>query len=121
MANTVIRIGIIQRSLPRRRRDEQRDPGLDGSGLHRDADEPADDEDEQCDVDRPEQSAAVEDVDVARRWILDAVQAVDRRVERVDEDPLRIRVDLMVRVGDRFPVGVEVVLPGRDDPGRRQP
>ena len=90
MANTVIRIGIIQRSWPRRRRDEQGDAGLDRAGLHRDADEAADDEDEQGDVDGAEQLAAVEDVDVAGRRILDAVQAVDRRVERVDEDPLRI-------------------------------
>ena len=70
-------------------------------GLHGDADEAADDEDEQRDVDGAEQLAAVEDVDVAGRRILDAVQAVDRRVERVDEDPLRIRVDLLVRAGDR--------------------
>ena len=88
MANTVIRIGIINRSRPWSRRTIKRDAGLDGAGLHRDGDEAADDEDEQRDVDRTEQLAAVEHVDVARGRVLDAVQTVDRRLERVDDDPL---------------------------------
>ena len=59
----------------------QRDAGLDRAGLHRDGDEAADDEDEECDVDGAEQLAAVEHVDVAGGGILDAVEAVDRRLE----------------------------------------
>ena len=65
IANTLIRIGIIHRSWPREALDEQGDAGLDGAGLHGDADEAADDEDEERDVDGAEQLAAVEDVDVA--------------------------------------------------------
>ncbi len=60
---------------------DERDPGLDRAGLHRDGDEAADDEDEQCDVDGAEQVATVGHVDVAGSGILDAVEAVDRRFE----------------------------------------
>ena len=60
------------------------DASLDRPGLHRDADEPADHEDEQGDVDGTEELAAVEDVDVAGGSVLDAVEAVDRGLERVD-------------------------------------
>ena len=80
---------------------EQRDAGLDGARLHRDADEAADDEDEQGDVDGAEQVTTVEHVDVAGGRVLDAVEAVDRRLQRVDDDPRRGRVDLLVRARDR--------------------
>ena len=49
----------------------------------------------------PNSSPVLNDVDVAGRRILDAVEAVDRRLERVDDDPLRGRVDLLVRARDR--------------------
>ena len=60
---------------------EQRDARLDRAGLHRDADEAADDEDEQRHVDRAEQLTAVEHVDVAGLGVFDAVDPVDRRHE----------------------------------------
>ena len=95
---------------------EQGDPGLDRPGLHRDADEPADHEDEQGDVDGPEQVTAVEHVDVAGGRVLDAVEPVDRRLERVDDDPRRARLDLLVGAGDRRTLLVEGILAGGDDP-----
>ena len=52
--------------------------------------EPADDDDEQRDVDGAEQLAGVVVADVPV-GVLDPVQAVDRRGERVDQDPLRVR------------------------------
>ena len=99
---------------------EQGDAGLDGAGLHRDADEAADDEDEQGDVDGAEQVTAVEHVDVAGGRILDAVEAVDRRLQRVDDDPRRGRFDLLVGAGDRGAFGVEGVPTGGDDPRRQR-
>ena len=79
----------------------RRDAGLDRAGLHRDAEEPADHEDEQRDVDRAEQLAGLKTLMLPSSASLDAVQAVDRRHQRVDEDPLRGRLDLVVRAGDR--------------------
>ena len=116
-AKTLISAGIIRRSRPCEPLDEPADPGLDRPGLHRHAEEAADHEDEQRDVDRAEQRPGVVVVDVPG-LVLDAVQAVDRGRERVDEDPRRLRVDLVVRPGDRLAVGVQVVRAGRDDPGR---
>ena len=50
---------------------------------------------------------------------LDAVEAVDRRHQRVDDDPLRVRGDLWYVPGIGAPSASSVVLAGRDDPGRR--
>ena len=97
--------------------DDPRDPGLDRPGLHGHPEESADDEDEQGDVDGPEQLARVPDADAAV-LALDAVQAVDRRHQRVDDDPLRVRRDAVVRARDRLAVRIDVVRPGRDDPGQ---
>ena len=84
--------------------DDPGDAALDRAGLHRDAEEPADHEDEQRDVDRPEQLAGVPDADAAVLGALDAVQPVDRGHQRVDDDPLRGRLDLVVRARDRLAV-----------------
>jgi hypothetical protein len=97
--------------------DEAADAGLDRAGLHRHAQEPADHEDEQRDVDRAEQRAGVVVVDVPAR-ALDAVEAVDRRRQRVHEDPRRVRDDLVVRPRNRLAGGVQVVDAGRDHPCR---
>jgi hypothetical protein len=53
----------------------------------------ADDDEEQRDVDSAEQRPGVAVVDFALR-VLDPVQAVDRRRYRVDQDPLRVLLDL---------------------------
>ena len=98
--------------------DDPGDAALDRAGLHRHAEEPADDEDEQRDVDGAEQLARVPDADAAVLGALDAVQAVDRRHQRVDDDPLRGRLDLVVRARDRLAVRVGVVGAGRDQVGR---
>ena len=66
------------------------DPGLDGAGPHGHAEEAADDDDEQRHVDRAEQGAGVVVVDVPL-GVLDAVEAVDRRGQRVDQDPRGVR------------------------------
>ena len=50
---------------------------------------------------------------------LDAVQAVDRRGQRVDDDPRRVLPDRVVRARDRRAVRVVVVPAGRDDPRQR--
>ena len=99
--------------------DDPRDPGLDRPGLHRDPEESTDDQDEQGHVDGPEQLARVPDADAAVLG-LDPVQAVDRRHQRIDHDPLWVRLDRVVRPRDRLTVRIGVVLPGRDDPGQQR-
>ena len=84
----IIRIGIIQRSRPLQPAHQPADSGLDRAGPHRDAQEAADHDDEQRDVDGAEQGAGVVVADVAL-GVLDPVEAVDRRGQRVDQDPLR--------------------------------
>ena len=81
MAKTVIRIGIIHRSRPCRRRTINAIAAWMAPVFMVMRDEAADDEDEQCDVDGAEQVATVGDVDVAGRRILDSVEAVDRCFE----------------------------------------
>ena len=49
----------------------------------------------------PNSSPELNGPDVAGGGVLDAVEAVDRRVERVDDDPLRARLHLLVGAGDR--------------------
>jgi hypothetical protein len=95
--------------------DQSPDARLDGPGLHGDAQEPADDDDEQRHVDGAEQDPGVVVVDVAL-LVLDPVEAVDRRGERVDQDPLRVLLHLVIgpRLGGAFLVPVI-------DPGRHQP
>ena len=81
-ANTHISTGIIHRSPPRIRSTRLPMHRLDRPGLHRHPEEPADHDDEQRDVDRTEQRPLVVVVDVPL-GVLDPVQAVDRRRERV--------------------------------------
>ena len=96
----IIRSGIIHFSRPFIRSTRPRDARLDRAGLHRHAEEPADHQDEQRDVDRAEQRAGVVVADLPLR-VLDAVQAVDRRRERVDDDPRGMPRHLVVRPRDR--------------------
>jgi hypothetical protein len=97
--------------------DDPADPRLDRAGLHRDGEEAADHEDEQGDVDRPEEEPGVVVGDVAV-GVLDAVQAVDRRGQRVADDPGRVLFDSVIRARDRRAVRVPVVDARRDDPGQ---
>ena len=96
--------------------DEAGDPGLDGPGLHRDAEEPADDDDEQGHVDGTEQDAGVVVADVALR-VLDAVHAVDRGGEGVHQDAGRVRRNLVVGAWDGAAGLVKLVGACGDDPG----
>ena len=67
----------------------------------------------------PNSSPVVPEADVPG-LVLDAVQAVDRRLDRVEQDLLRLVVDLVVGAGERLAVLVVLVGAGRDDPGRRR-
>ena len=96
-------------------RHDLRDSGLDRARLHRHAEEAADDEDEECHVDGAEQLAAVPDADAPVLGALDAVEAVDRRQQRVGDDPLRILVDLRVRPRDGLSILIELVATGGND------
>ena len=101
---------------PLQPRHQRPDSRLDGSGGHRHAQEAADHDDEQRDVDGSEQGAVVVVADVAL-GVLDPVEPVDRRCQRVDQDPLRVPGDLVVGAGDRRACLVELVGARRDEPG----
>ena len=95
---------------------QPRDAGLDRPGPHGHAQEAADHDDEQGDVDGPEQDAVVVVADVAL-VVLDPVEPVDRGGQGVDQDALGIAVDRGVGPRDRCPVLVQLVGARRDDPG----
>ena len=61
----IIKIGIISFSRGHAG-DDAGDAGVDGAGLHRHAEEAADDDDEQRDVDGAEELAVVPEADVPR-------------------------------------------------------
>ncbi len=88
------------------------DPGVDRTGLHRDAQKAADDDDEQGDVDCSIELAVVERVDVAG-LILDAVHPLDGRSKGIAHDSRRIGVDLVVGTWNRRALAVEIVEAGR--------
>ena len=69
--------------------DQAANAGLDRAGLHRHAQEAADHDDEEGDVDGAEQRPRVVVVDVPG-CVLDPVEAVDRRGERVDGSNARL-------------------------------
>jgi hypothetical protein len=107
-----------QQALPARHpADEAADAGLNRAGLHRHAEKAADHEDEQRDVDRAEERPRVVVVDVPA-LVLDPVEAVDRRCQRVDEDAGRLRVNLVVGARERLTRIVCLVGASRDDPRR---
>ena len=115
MAKTVIRSGIIHLSRPRSFATSL-PIRLDRPGFHGDAEEASDHDDEEGDVDGPKERPAVVVVDVPR-LVLDPVEPVDRSGDRVDEDPLRVRLHLVVGARDRLALFGEVVVAGGDDPG----
>ena len=97
-------------------RHQAADACLDRPGLHGDAEEATDHDDEQGDVDGAEQRPAVVVVDVPG-LVLDAVEAVDRGGQRVDDDPLRVRLDLVVGARYGLPFLGQVVGARRHQPG----
>ena len=87
-------------------------PGVDRASLHRQAQKPTDDEDEQRDVDRAVERAAVVGADIAV-VSLDAISARDGRQQRAAQDLLRILRHCVIRARYRCTVGVC----DRTDPG----
>ena len=94
--------------------DHAGDAGVDGAGLHRHAEEAADDDDEQGDVDGAEQLAVVPEADVPG-LVLDPVQPVDRRLDRIEQDLLWVVLDLAGRCRGsvRRPRCTRTCRPGR--------
>jgi hypothetical protein len=106
-----MRIGIIRISRPASA-CKRADPGVDGASLGDDQEKAADDQDEQGDVD----------------GIGDASERIVEPHDRGGHDreqPLRVRLDLMVGarhrrfLAERL-VELAIVLTGRDDPGEHR-
>ena len=104
MAKTVIRIGIIQRSRPPRRRTSMAMPAWIAPVFIVMPMNPPITRMNKATSMAPNMLTAVEHVDVAGGGVLDAVHPVDRRHERIDDDPRRARLDLLVRAGFGEPV-----------------
>src|SRR5262249_52757401 len=96
--------------------DRHIDAGVDGTGLHGDAEEPANDQDEQGNVDGAVQEAGIVGANLLRCLVLDPVHAVDRRLEGVLEQPLRILIDAVVCPWNGLTVLI-VVRPCWNKPG----
>ena len=104
--NTPIRIGMSRFAAGAQAAHQRGDAGVDRAGLHRQTQEAADDQNEQRDVDRAVQRAAVVRADVAVGG-LDAVGAGDRREQRAAQNLLRILWHGVVGTRNRRAVRVQ--------------